>query len=359
MKKIIYLLPAALMAGCLQYGDPYVWTARNVAVIVNEGSPNNSNGTINFYSEADSSIKLNPIRNDLNDLIQANIRSATFTNGGNLWVVCNNPNKIVGVDVITGNDVIIIDSLSTPVRALFQSIYLFVANRGAPNSNGGYNSYVQMYSLAYQLRPVQKFAVASNPQDMLVCQNKLYVAGDSGVQVFDLSRMNDFDIIMGAPIAAIPPASEEWGGARRMVLGAANDVWVSYTGGVLQCINGVTEKIHRIGIPIDSASGSIAIERDGTSIVSYVTQSDGAGSPHSIIYRTSLATGDTTAIFSGAYNLSGIGVNPSTGSIYTADTRADGRSDLIVIKNGSAKHIPAGVNTRQFLFFEILESTRQ
>jgi hypothetical protein len=357
MKKNLFLvlMPALVAAGCMGEGENTLWRTDVVTVVVNEGNAAAKNGSINFYYEADSTLKTDPIKNDA---IQATIQSATFTNGGTLWLVCNNPDKIMPFGVETGNYApAITDSLRNPRHlAVYNNSYslsLFVTNKGAAAADGSFpNSYVQVLTLnnGNTFTPTKRLACGPDAEGIIIVSNKIYVATGADVKVFDINYLDN-------PPKTIAYTST-WGAAKQFVLDSLYNLWVSHSGGKVQYIN--TQNVERVkeyDIPLDALSGDIALTRNGKHIVSFVAEKDGAGADSVTIYRTDVATGVASPIFTGKYNVRGISVNRLTSSIYvaSADKGATAKSTLLLInEDGKLLHsLETGIGTKQFRFFTI------
>ncbi|GHT65886.1 hypothetical protein FACS189452_00810 [Bacteroidia bacterium] len=355
MKKNLFLvlLPALIAAGCIGESESRLWKTDVVAVVVNEGNAAAKDGSINFYYEAYDSLLMNPIKNDA---IQASIQSVAFTNGGALWFVCNNPDKIMVFDIETGNysPTAIKDSLRNPrYLAIYSDSYslsynLFVTNKGAAAGDGSFpDSYVLVYDLVSNstFAPTKRLSCGADAEGIVIVDGKIYVATGAGVKVFDVNNLANTPTTLAY--------TSTWGAAKQFVLDSLNNLWVSYSGGKVQYIN--TQRVEAVSnkdIPLDALSGNITLTRSGKHIISFVNEKDGAGADSVTIYRTDVTSGTASPIFTGKYNVRGINVNLFTGSIYVA-AEQDGTSTLLLIKeNGELLHRKAtGIGTKQFRFF--------
>jgi hypothetical protein len=346
MKKNIFIaiLSALIATGCWK-SENTLWKIDVVAVVVNEGS-------INFYYEAYDSLATNPIKNDA---IKAAIQSATFTSNGALWVVCNNPDKIVPFSVETGNYApAITDSLQKPRHlAVYSDSYsmsyrLFVTNKGAMADDGSFpDSYVQVFTLnGNTFTPTKRLPCGPDAEGIAIVGNKIYVATGAGVKVFDVNYLSNESTTLAY--------TTTWGAAKQFVLDSLNNLWVSYSGGKVQYIYTQSVKsVKECDILLDARSGNIALARNGKHIFSFVN--DDADVDSVTIYRTDVATGTPSEVLStGKYKMRGISANLFTNSIYLA-AEEDGKSALLLIdEDGKPVYRQeTGVGTKQFRFFTI------
>ncbi|GHT13052.1 hypothetical protein AGMMS4956_08620 [Bacteroidia bacterium] len=361
-KLFVLLLPALMAAGCLGEGDSRLWKSDVVAVVVNEGGAAARNGSINFYYEAADSLVANPIKNDA---IEASIQSVQFTNGGALWLVCNQPDKIMVFDIETGNysPTAITDSLQNPRHISIYSdsyrllYYLFVSNKGEAAADGSFpNSYVQVYELVGngKFAPIKRLPCGADAEGIAIVNGKIYVATGEGVLVFDAYNLDK--------VPATLDYNSAWGAAKHFVQDSLYNLWVSYSGSKVQYIN--TQRVEAASsksIPLDTAGGDIALGSGGKHIISFVNEKDAAGADSLTVYRTDAASSvasdvasvASSVIFTGKYKARGININLITGSIYLA-AEQDGASVLLLInESGELLHRKptAGVGIKEFRFF--------
>jgi len=361
MKKTTLLLVTIaglfLLASCFD-NTPREEASEYVSVIVNEGNFSQKNGSINYYSEETGRLNLQPLGMELG----ATYQSAAITSNGLLWVLGNNPDKLVTFDAISGRTDMEIPNtqLKNPRFMEFYETYLFVSNWGDPVANGEWspgvpryeypNSYVAVLNAADNFTLTKKLTCGYDAEGMKIYKNRLFVATKAGVEVFDITQAS-------MPNVATIATTAFSGNAKQFVVDSSENLWVSYTDGGLLGFDPATYAIlHTLPqIKLDDFSGNIAITKDGKKIISYATTYDAQWNPAgAAIYATDLASGVQTEVLNGNYYLYGIGVSPFTGNIYTADTRFDANSELMIVDVDSneiiARHT-VGVGTSRFVFF--------
>ncbi len=353
---VLFVIIATLLTGCLKSEQPDI-VYDYVTVVVNEGNFSERNGSVNYYNEAENRLNNNPLKTS----IGATYQSVDITSNGYLWVVANNPDKIVAFDALSGamTDVEVTTGLTTPRFTTFYGNYMFVSNWGNPQQIGewepgvpmyGYpDSYVAVYNMPGGRTPVRTLPCGYDAEGLLIYNNTLFVATKEGVKVFDLS-LSTMPLV-----TTITSTQFTTGNAKHFVVDASGRVWVSFTYGGLLCFDPVTYAVkEQYPVPLDDFTGNIAINKDRTKIFSYATTYDAEWNfTGAAVYATDVATGTQTELFSGMYNFYSIGVNPFTGAIYTADTRYDANSVMMVLDEAGNKkaEVETGVGTSRYAFF--------
>jgi hypothetical protein len=339
--KTIKILTAAIVAivffaGCL--GDPVTPEAQAtyIAVIVNNG--NNQNGSVNYYNEETDKISTEPFEYKLD----ATYRSIQLVDD-RLCLVTNDPDAIVHFDVLgriigaprTYN-------IETPRFLTATANYLFVSNWGAESGAGNYpNSFVSIFD-KFDNSLVKKLDCGAKAEGIVAHKDRLFVATAAGVEVFN-TQTSDF--------AREPTitASSLTGGAKQLLVDSLGNVWASYSGGGLLCIDPTSRTIVRElpNVPVDAETGAIAISKNGKKIISYVNSS-----PATVVV-TDLATGNPTELIEGNYTITALGVSPFTDNIYIANTPSSGESTLLVFDERGTKKSEkqTGVHTGHITFF--------
>jgi hypothetical protein len=351
----IVLLGALLATGCADHNPPPMYHSALVAV-VNEGNYTDHNGSVNYYDEETRQLARHP----LGTALGATYQSAAFHNHL-LWVVCNGPDKIAAFDAVTGvlTRTEITNGLLSPRFAAFHEHYLLVTNWGEPVADGEWspgipkyvypNSYVAVFDIEDNDHLVRKLPCGYDAEGLIIAHNRLFVATQHGVKVFDLSAPEMPELPAGIA------ARRFTGNAKHFVTDASGYIWVSFTdGGVLQFDPTTGTALKEHALALDAFTGNIAITRDGRQIVSYATRYDEAFNYQgSSLYLTDLSSGSSRAFGEGFYNYYSVGVSPHTGHIYTADTKFDENSILLVYDESGRKQDTqeAGVGTSRYVFF--------
>jgi hypothetical protein len=334
-----------LLSGCISHENPIIKTAV-IAVVVNEGNGNNKYGTVDYYYENNGTIDLNV----LGTFAAASLQSVAITANGWLWVTANDPDKIEAFDAVTGRKMLDISNthLSTPHQITAYENYLFVTNGGTPAGTPPTypDSYVSVFSASNNFSHVRQLPCGADAEGLLCYKNRLFVATGAGVKVFDLSQASmPEDTTLASTIFT--------GSAKQLVVDASKKVWVSYTDGGLMGFDPETYHITgEYAVPVDAATGAIALTKDGAKIISYAT----VQSPlKATIYVTNLTSGSTTEWEAGACNVRSIGVSPFTGNIFTADTNYEAGSTLLIFNESGVKQgeQTTGVGAKGYVFFSI------
>ncbi|MDR2362433.1 MAG: hypothetical protein LBD91_06860 [Prevotellaceae bacterium] len=336
---------ATALSGCLGDYNPPEQKRTDVIVIINEGDTA-GNGSVRFYIENQS--YLNPAIYGLS----GNIQSAMMFQE-HLWVAANNPDKLSSVDLIYETITELpITELQTPRQVNYYAQSsgnkLFVSNWGdsITTANDHPNAFVAVYNLSNYSSPPTILPCGSDAEGMFVHVDlgKLFVATKQGVVVFDLTQT-------AMPRDTLIRSTQFSGNAKQFVIDSTGVVWVSYSDGGLMGFNPETYAVVREhAIPVDPLTGAIATDQYQTKVISY-------GSSPAAIYATDLSTGAQTMLVSGSYNFTGIGVYPVSGNIYAADTKADGKSTLLVFdKDGRklAEETNVGIRTKGFSYFMVI-----
>ncbi len=344
---------ALLLAGCsLDDNTGGETPTAHVVMIVNEGNFSDRNGSINYYYEESGNLQANPLNMSLGALYQ----SIHVTPAGNLWVVTNNPDRLTLFNPSSGmaTGVTITGQLETPRFMKSKGDYLFVTNWGTAVDNNGWreytNSYVAVYDVTDNYRLVKTLACGSDAEGLEIYGDKLYVATKAGVKVFDITTA-------AMPEITTIAATAFTGNAKQFVVDKNNKIWVSYTDGGLMCFNPATNAVEKeYPAPVDAFSGAIAITKSGEKIVSNTVMYDADYNlTGSALHLTDINAGTNDTLVKSTYNFYSIGVSPFTGNIFTADTRFDGNSTLLIYgEDGKKKgEKTAGVGTGRFTFLEV------
>jgi hypothetical protein len=341
----LFIAGTTMLSGCLGDYNPPEQKKTDVIVVINEGDATES-GSVRFYIENQS--YLNPAIYGLS----GNIQSAMMFQE-HLWVTANNPDKLSSVDLVYET---ITELPATELQTPRQVNYyaqssgskLFVSNWGdsVTAANEHPKAFVAVYDLNNYSSLPDILPCGSDAEGMFVYVDigKLFVATKQGVVVFDLNQTT-------MPRDALIRSTQFSGNAKQFVMDSTGVVWVSYSDGGIMGFNPKTYAVVREHvIPVDSLTGAIAIDRDQVKVISY-------GSSPAAIYATDLSTGAQTTLVTGSYNFTGIGVYPVSGNIYAADTKADGKSTLLVFdKDGRklAEETNVGIRTKGFSYFMVI-----
>ncbi|MCL2097513.1 MAG: hypothetical protein FWH23_01970 [Bacteroidales bacterium] len=340
---------AVTLNACL--GDPPVYRYDNIVIVINQGNFTDQNGSISYYYEDTKEVKENVLNIANGTTLGASIQSAEVSNTGALYLVCNYADKIEVFDISTGRAVaspFTGSDLSSP-RYIAGGNSLYITNWGEGVDNGsGWQIFPDSYVLAlsyYNNNWVagRKIPCGTSAEDIRNINNKLYVATEEGIAVIDVNNGDAIDLI-------IPPAGT-FGGAKSFVQSKNNLLWASYPDAQkLVAIDLTNNSVQgAYDMPLDWM-GPIACNYAGTKIYSCKDNS---------IFELDVDTKAFETFFtgvSGAYFYS-IGVSPFTGNVYTANTKFDGNSTLLVLsaEGNLIDQKTVGVGTCGFRFLQKVE----
>lgn len=337
---------AALLSGCLGEYNPPEIKRTDVTVIVNEGTVADKNGSVRLYIENQN--VLNPAVRNLSGNIQSTVRVQE-----SLWVVANNPDKVSIIDLIYDRMTELpATELQTPRYADYYidnyESKLFISNWGdsVTVDNEHPESFVAVYNLNNYYLPPTKLPCGSDAEGLFVDMDakRLFVATKAGVVAFDLSKT-------AMPRDTVLTSAQFSGHAKQFVFDSTGVVWVSYSDGGVMGFNPKTYAVTaEYPIPLDSATGAIATDMTWTKIISYSVEP-------TVIYATDLATGTREELIRGSFTPTSIGVCPVSGNIYTSDTKADGKSALLIFdKDGNkiVEEAEVGYRMKGYTFFMVL-----
>lgn len=184
MKKLLFLSLATLfIASCSSDDDnpssEYIPADYEKGVLItNEGPFNNGSGTITYVSKDFSTVEQNIYRS-VNGTELGNIVQSMGFGDDNAYIVVNNSNKIMVANRYTFESV---DSITTDIaspRHFLEGAGSkgYVTNWGDPNDNS--DDYVAVLDLRAN-EVTTTIPVAFGPEEMVLHNNKIYVAHQGG-----------------------------------------------------------------------------------------------------------------------------------------------------------------------------------
>ena len=329
-------------------------TFEQKVLIINQGNFTEHSASLSLFDEKTMTIT-NRIYETANSGISigATIISGTVSPQKEAYLVCNNPDKIDIVDAATGKlKSSITNSLASPRNMIFAGDKLFVTNwdyNYEVNDLGWWeypDSYIAVYD-AVSKALVKRIPAGTDAEGIAMFGTRLFVAVKEGVRVFDASR-EDYPVI-----ATIRPSGVT-GNAKHLVFDSSYKLWASFPDKGLVRIDPsslVADKV--VDIPVDSMDGFITSDGKGKKIYTYKTEYDSNYNPTGAsIFSMDVADFSISEVFTGTY-FYGVGVSPSTGNIFTAETSFSSNSLLKVAgPDGILKtSAGAGIGTSRYLFF--------
>jgi YVTN family beta-propeller protein len=162
---------------------PSINEFNNAVYIVNEGNFMRGNASLSFYLP-DSNKVYNDIYQIINGKKLGDVAQNMYIKDGKGYIVVNNSNKIVIIDVSTNR---LIDTITThlnsPRAICFYSNKMFVSNL--------YGSSITVLSGENYKTFIKEIVVKSNPDEMVLVNDKIYCGHSSGYQ----APSNDLSII--------------------------------------------------------------------------------------------------------------------------------------------------------------------
>ncbi len=345
-----------LLTSCIEkLPKPPVFEFDGRVLVINEGNFSDHSATISLYSEELGEIK-NGVFKEANDIyIGTTITSGSSTLTGEALLVCNNPDKIEIVDSKSGKIVEseVSDGLENPRTAVAIGEKIYVTNWGYEfevDETGWRRHYHKSFLAVYDRgskTQIDKIEVGTGAEGLLVVADRIFIATEEGVRVF--TNYNDQIELL----ATISPDGDS-DGAKHMVMDNNFNVWASFPSTGLVKIDPTLLKVDKvIDLPLDDMDAYIAKDLYGEYIYSYYTEFDENYQPvEATIYKIATGSGVVTPIYTGTY-FYGIGVSPSTGDIFTAETSFTANSTMKVISpEGELKNsVVAGIAAKRFLFY--------
>jgi DNA-binding beta-propeller fold protein YncE len=365
IKRFFFLVLAGVffLSACNLNSDPVEYTYDNVMLVVNQGNFQSENGTVDYYHETAKRIEKDVIKAANDYSLGANIQSVAISSAsGNMYVVCNEPDKVEIFDVITKLLVeadLFKDYLATPRYMAFDDNYFYITNwgQGEEVSPDWYiypNSYV-LVADRRTLEKVKEIPCGSAAEGIILVGNKLYVATGEGVAVINKTS--------GVKEKTIAAPTFTSGATRHFVVDGHNQLWASCPGNGLLKINLLTDAATEVAIPVDGMGGmTIAINVDADKIYTYETTFDATYTVlEAKIYELNIATGTHKEFASGTYFYS-IGVSPATGNVYTAEVNNFSSPSELQVYRPDGTLLDSeltGIGTCDFKFFSIINTKQE
>lgn len=358
MKKVFHLLLLAIFAtlfitSCEKEPSGPEITFDQKVLIINEGNFTEHSASLSLFDEKTMSIT-NRVYETANGIsIGASIVSGTISPAKEAYLVCNNPDKIDIVDATTGKlKSTITNSLASPRNMIFAGDRLFVTNWDYDHvvNDFGWWEFNKSYIAVYNATTgafIKKIPAGTDAEGIAMLGTRLFVAVKEGVRVFDISR-EDY------PVITTIRAQGVTGGAKHLIFDNTYKLWASFPDkGIVRIdpTNLIADKV--VEVPVDYMGGFITTGGNGSKIYTFTTIYDNNYNAVSAsIYSVEAVSGNVTEVLKGT-NFYGVGVSPSTGNIFTAETNFASNSLLKVAgPDGTVKTTAsAGIGTSRYLFF--------
>lgn len=321
-------------------------------IIVNQGNYSEKNGSISYYRERDNTIVNGAFKRANGRNLAALVESATIGNNVAL-LMCNAPDKIEIIDVrtakvlsapIQGSDVV------NPRYAVINGNYAYVTCWNLPKEgdwNEEWQAYEYIYPDSYILKIdlttksiLKKIDCGDECEGITVINNKLFVAVSGGVDVFSTET--------DAKVSTIKYKTFT-GKSKHLAIDNTNKLWVS----VVE--NGF--------IVVDLANLTVNDEVDFPTVGYFcmnkakdkVVSLSEVGYKSKSIYTIDVSNRKVSEkpIFEGD-DFYGVGVNPQTDVLYTAEIYGFTANSTLKIFNSKGSLLnqtSAGMAASRFMFF--------
>ena len=320
-RVIFALLASVLFAACnppIEEGviKPYT------CVVVNQGNFTESNGSISLYNRNTGEVQ-QEVYNLANGRNFAAMIESVLLHNDLLIVMCNSEDKIVFVNAITMQEVCApITNIGTPRYGVVKGSKLYVSC-WSPTFMPGGGEEIAVIDLSTKTKVA---SIPSNyymPEGVQIVGENLYVAVEGGVDVYNTATNSYVTTLTSSqsPRAIAQNMVSDKNGKLWVSMGGFyNDFWeIDNSQNGFMCIDPSTNDIiSQVLVPIMASDAEIAIspQKDKIYFISGDIFSDG----HTPIYvfdvDSKTASGSPIITGEGFY---GIGVEPYSGDIYTAN----------------------------------------
>jgi hypothetical protein len=333
-------------------GTTYSYTC----IVVNQGNYSESNGSISLYNSATGAVTQEVFTTANGYKLGSIIESATL-HGDLILLMCNNEDKVVLLNSSTMKAVSDpITGIGIPRYAAIHGNYAYVSCWQKKNSSGTVTvaQHVAKIDLSTK-KVVGSLQTTGQPEGMLVKADTLYVASGSGMDVYNANT----DVLIKHIDSQFTTAD-----AQQLVADKNGYVWLSLgtystsSAGGFMCVNPST-----LTIKTQVAESKLTYEGDM------------AVSPAKdkiyFLYSNGIVSGQTADVTTSVYSLDvssyqvssspvvtgvgfyGLGVEPSTGTIYTANVNGFITNSMMYLYNTSGNKLASlmtGVGTCRFVF---------
>ena len=358
-KSLLHLLLALsafvfVFVSCSDDNDDPEYFGDYTSIVVNQGNLSEKNGSISYYRESDNAIA-NGVFKKANGREFASIIESATVSGTTAFIICNEPSKIEIIDVNTAKTLsapIEADGLATPRYAVISGDYIYVSCWGEKQPDYTFVNPCVLKIKISSKEIIKKidYAADSYPEGLLLMGNKLYVAINGGVDVYDTTTDTKINTISFTSLS---------GKACQFAIDKNGMIWCSVEnydmtndkkGIVVLSPQDLTVVNEIAGYNV---SGQISINKAKDKVIFYsiVYGDKNKSSVYTIDIETKTVTEEP--LFEGEY-FYGINVNPKTGIFYTAEVFGfTGNSMLKTFNEQGAlvKQAEAGVGACRFVFF--------
>jgi DNA-binding beta-propeller fold protein YncE len=321
---LFFTLTNILFCACENTGGDEIRDIKGV-LIAHEGNFGAGNGSISLYDPNEMTVTNNIVKEANNGSEIASLIQSIYVHDGIAYIMCNNSDK---VEFISMNDYTYLDN---PLTNLSQPRYMTIMGDRAYISCWGPwgenftlpDSYVAVIDLNTRT-VVDSLDCGSGPEGLVAVGNSLFVANSFETTV------SVIDVQASAAVSVTLQSSP-----RHFLTDGSGMIWISTSVGLQEIdpVNldlGLTE-------PIPNIQGKIALHPDGNTIYVMAVEPWDPNNPNQVNFASQVWAFDTESKILGSAALVtgsdfyGIGVHPTSGNIYVADSRAfSGPGEMMV-----------------------------
>lgn len=360
MKKLFpILLLLLIFASCKDKGDDSSSSGTTydyTCIVVNQGNYSESNGSISLYNSATGAVTQEVFTTANGYKLGSIIESATLQ-GNHLLLMCNNEDKVVFLNASTMKEVSDpVSGIGIPRYAVVHGGYAYVSCWQKTTSGGSVAvaQHIAKIDLS-TYKVVGSLSTTGQPEGMLLKADTLYVASGHGVDVYNTNT----DALIKHIDTQFTSAD-----AQQLVTDKYGRVWLSLgsatttSAGGFACVDPST-----LSITTQFEEAKLTYEGDmATSLAKdkiYFLYSDGTVSGSTPDVSTSVYSLDvdsytvsSTPVVTGN-GFYGLGADPSTGYLYTANVNGFITNSMMYIYNTSGSKLASlmtGVASCRFVF---------
>ncbi len=345
MKRITLFFAAIVLIIASSCSKPVNYITHNSVIILSSGDYNNRSASISKYNEDLLQSESLTYRIANGEEIDGYLQAATMNSLGVLFLVCNNPDKVIAVDAITFEKIEgdLLKGLDKPTSILAGNGNIFVANRGKDNK-----SFISVYN-TYNYSLDKKIEVGEGVDGIVGYMYDVYACTEKGVKSYNVESWEETGFVSG----------EKYGKAMKICSPGNGVIYVSFEGFGIVAIDHTTKKVLN-EYPIENMNekGRFSINNSFTKIYTITTQKQGEQVESSEVIEIAIVDSAKRTLLTGA-NLSAINISPFSDNLFASDNNNTPEIDNVVTvldKDGkSIANTDGGLETLGFIFYQITE----
>lgn len=335
LKSLVFL--SILLASCNPDDDVVLGEYQNGVFVINEGNFGDGDGSISFFNKVSSAVEQTIFDNvnkaPLGDVVQ----SATFHNGL-LFIVVNNSNRVEVVNAYTFESVYSMTDVALPRYVTISGNKGYLTEWVSFTEAGR----VAIFDLATGAIE-SRITVGFGAENILIENNKAYVSNSfaNSISIIDLSDNS----VENVTVTTSPKGME---------LDKNGDLWLACAGG----FNANDGALHKIDLSNNEIKTTINLNAN---YAAKIVMDDSRSNIHFFVdnnvfkqdISTDAISSEPWIVNEDAESFRGIGIDPSTGMIYLADSKLFLKDGEVYQYDKAGKLIstfPAGRGPNGFVF---------